>query len=202
MDSLFILDLIGTFTFSIVGAISGLQKGVDLLGAWLLALITGLGGGILCDVMLNEPAAAFQSHWHLSIVTIAAGTAFIFPERVLINYRLILVLDAIGLGVFAVMGAQKAIQHHLFPFSIVIIAVINSVGGGMIRDALLKEIPGVLRREVYATSALIGAFIFYSSSQWFSLETRAIMGITSTFVVRMFSLNQSLHLPFKSLKKI
>ncbi|MBE9012681.1 TRIC cation channel family protein [Pseudanabaenaceae cyanobacterium LEGE 13415] len=116
------------------------------------------------------------------------------------NHNPIFLLDSLGLGVFAVVGVEKAIMHDSWWLWIAITGMMNAVGGGMIRDALLGEIPSVLRREIYATSALLGALLYYAAMHWFPSSVCAAIAIMITLITRIVSYKHAFNLPFKSLQ--
>ena len=164
---LFILDLTGTFIFALTGALKAVRHRLDWLGIMVLASITGVGGGVMRDVILGStPPAAFHNEWYL-VCSLAAGlfTIIFIPlmplPRTLKVKHIILIGDAVGLGVFTFIGAAKGMNEGLGPVGILFTGVVTSCGGGIIRDVLVKEIPAVLRRDFYATASLLGSLLFF-----------------------------------------
>lgn len=156
-----ILDLLGTFAFALNGALTAVRVArVDLVGVMTLGMITALGGGILRDILLGDlPPATFQDWRYLAVA--AGGSLLAFGFSRLLD-RLggpIEVLDAVGLSVFAVAGAHKAMELGLGPIQAVILGTITAVGGGTIRDALILRIPSVMSEGLYAIPALVGAAV-------------------------------------------
>lgn len=155
---LLVLDLVGIATFAAAGALAGIAKRLDLFGVIVIAAVSSLGGGLLRDVLLGDtPPVALQDWRYLVAPVPAALVVFFRASGVQRLRRALLVLDAAGLGLFAVAGAEKALRSGLGVLAAMGIGVISAVGGGVIRDVLLREIPVILRREIYATAAMLGA---------------------------------------------
>ena len=155
-----ILDLMGTFAFALNGGLTAVRAArVDIVGVITLGMITAMGGGILRDMMLNVPPATFQDWRYLAVAAAGAFIAFAFSWLL---HRLagpIEILDAIGLSVFAVAGATKAMDFGLGPLQAMILGTVTAVGGGTLRDALILQVPSVLSEGLYAIPAFVGAAI-------------------------------------------
>jgi uncharacterized membrane protein YeiH len=155
------LNLVGTFVFGLSGGLAAVRARLDVFGVVVLAGVVGLAGGITRDLLIGTPPETFRDWRYLAAVG-AAGLVSFFAQPVLDRapaQRTILVLDAVGLAVFCVTGASKAVDFGLGPAQSVILGAITGIGGGMLRDILLRETPTVLRRELYAIPALLGAGI-------------------------------------------
>src|SRR3954454_2019689 len=159
--ALLALDLLGTFAFALNGALTALRvTRLDIVGVVALAMITALGGGIIRDVLLGSLPPATFSDWRYLAVAAGGGLiAFLFGRRLDKLNAPINVLDAAGLSLFAVTGASKALQFGLGPAQAVILGAITGVGGGTLRDVLIRRIPSVLRSALYAIPALLGALV-------------------------------------------
>jgi uncharacterized membrane protein YeiH len=154
------LELAGIFVFALSGGLVAVRKHLDIFGVLVLAGTTGLGGGFLRDVLIGAPPPAALDDWRYIAVSIAGGL-LTFQWASLIN-RLrspVLLLDAGGLGLFAVSGATKALAVGLGPVPAILLGMLTGIGGGMLRDILVSEIPSVLRGELYAIAALAGASV-------------------------------------------
>ena len=157
---LYTLDLLGTFAFALSGALVGVRKQMDVFGVVVLAIAAGLGGGILRDVLIGAVPPFAITHWSILATAAAAGLlGFTAPRHVSRARRTVLVVDATGLGVFAVAGAAKALDHGVPEVGAVVIGVITAIGGGVVRDLLAGAIPVVLHSEIYATPAAIAAIL-------------------------------------------
>ncbi|WP_457651632.1 trimeric intracellular cation channel family protein [Rhodocaloribacter sp.] len=154
---LYAVDLLGTFVFAVSGAFQANRHELDFLGFMVLAVATGVGGGMIRDVLLGAtPPAVFEDELYL-IVCIAGG-ALVFRAALPIakRWNRVLVADAFGLGVFAAMGAAKAAAFGLGPIGVVMMAATTATGGGVVRDVLVREVPAVIKGGFYATAALLG----------------------------------------------
>jgi len=154
------LDLVGIFVFAITGALVGVRKQLDVFGVQVLALVTGLGGGFIRDVLIGATPPAALDDWRYLAVPVAAGllTFFLHPGIGRVE-RLVNIFDAAGLGLFCVTGALKALAYGLPPLSAALVGTISGIGGGVIRDILSGRVPVVLRREIYAIPAFLGGGI-------------------------------------------
>jgi uncharacterized membrane protein YeiH len=154
-----VLNLAGTFVFGLSGGLAAVRARLDLFGVVVLSAVVGLAGGITRDVLIGTPPATFRD-WRYLAAAAAAGVVCFFAGRALERAeRSIMVFDALGLGLFSVTGATKALQFGLGPVPAILLGAITGVGGGMLRDVLLREIPTVLREGLYAIPALLGATV-------------------------------------------
>ena len=153
-----ILDLTGTFAFGISGAMLAVRRGLDVFGIAVLAVAAALAGGMVRDILLGAtPVAALANPIYLGSALGAALCVF-FGHRLLERMsQPVMVLDALGLGLFAAQGCRKALQFGLDPLPAVLLGVLTAVGGGVVRDLLVSEVPRVLREDIYALAALVGA---------------------------------------------
>ncbi|MGH2409020.1 MAG: trimeric intracellular cation channel family protein, partial [Chloroflexota bacterium] len=142
------------------GAVAGVKHQLDLFGVLVLSFAAGNAGGIARDVLIGAVPAAAISDWRYIVVSLLAGlmTFYWFPfiDRLRSS---VLVFDAAGLGLFVVSGALKALTFHLGPVPAVLLGVLTGIGGGMTRDVLVAEVPTVLRAELYAVAAVVGATV-------------------------------------------
>jgi uncharacterized membrane protein YeiH len=155
------LDLGGTFAFGLNGALTALRAArLDIVGVITLGMITALGGGVVRDILIDSlPPATFSDWRYLAVAAIGGLVAFAFGRRLDRLAGPITVLDAVGLSLFAVTGASKALDFGLGAGQAVILGAVTGVGGGIIRDVLVRQIPTVLRSGLYAIPALVGAAI-------------------------------------------
>lgn len=157
---LIVLDLVGIFVFAISGGLVAVRKELDIFGVLVLSGTTGLGGGFLRDVLIGAAPPAALADWRYLLVPIAAGlVTFWFHPALGRMERLVNVFDAAGLGLFCVTGALKALAFGLGPFPAALMGMLTAIGGSMLRDLLAGRVPIVLRGELYATPALVGAGI-------------------------------------------
>src|SRR5437764_930988 len=153
------LDLTGTFAFAVNGGLTALRMAhLDIVGVVALGMITALGGGIIRDVMLDSLPPATFSDWRYLAVAAGGGLLpFLFGRHLERLNMPITLLDAAGLSLFAVTGASKALGLGLGPAQAIILGTITGVGGGTLRDVLIRQIPSVLSSGLYAIPAMIGA---------------------------------------------
>ncbi len=156
--TLLIADLIGVAVFAASGASAAVAKRLDLFGVAFVGFVAALGGGILRDLVIGAvPPLAFAD-WRYAVVAVSAAVAafWLHPQFNRLR-RLVLVLDAAGLGLFTVTGTLKAIHAGVPPVGACLVGMLTAIGGGLARDLLTGEIPVVLQREIYAMVALGGA---------------------------------------------
>jgi uncharacterized membrane protein YeiH len=195
--SLIVLDLAGTFVFALSGAVSAIKHRLDLFGVLVLAFAAGNAGGLTRDVLLGATPPPAISDWRYIGVSLAAGlvTFFCFPfiDRLRSS---VFVLDAAGLALFAVSGVLKALAAGLNPVAAMLLGVLTGVGGGMLRDVLVSEVPAVLRGELYASAALAGtAVVVLGRLLHLPTPAGAISGAVLCFVLRYLAIRRGWRLP-------
>jgi uncharacterized membrane protein YeiH len=191
-----VLNLAGTFVFGLSGGLAAVRAKLDLFGVVVLAAVVGLAGGITRDVLIGTPPATFRD-WRYVAAAAAAGLVCFFAGRVLERaQRSIMIFDALGLGLFAVTGATKALQFGLGPVQAIILGTITGVGGGMLRDVLLRQVPTVLREGLYAIPALLGATVLVAAQRAGSTNPLfPVLGVAVCVVVRLFGLRYEVNVP-------
>jgi uncharacterized membrane protein YeiH len=168
------LDLIGTFAFALSGALLAVRKRMDIFGVVVLAVASGLGGGIIRDVLIGATPPVAITHWGYLATAAAAGlVGFAAPAAVARARRMVLVFDAVGLGLFAVSSTAKALEHGVPAVGAVVIGVITAVGGGVARDLLAGDVPAILHSDIYATPAAVAGIIVATVSRSPSVELGA-----------------------------
>lgn len=152
-----VLDWVGTFVFALSGGLLGVRKKFDLFGVLFLAFVVAVAGGMLRDVLIGAfpPVAVTEIHYFLIAIGGGLITFYWYPGVTSLQ-RPILLFDAVGLGLFAVTGAQKAIVHSINPAMAALLGMMTGIGGGMLRDVLAGDTPFVLRGDLYAVAALAG----------------------------------------------
>ena len=159
-DVVKILDWGGTLVFALSGGLLAVRKQFDLFGVLFLSFVVSVAGGIMRDVLIGAvPPAAITEVHYFSIAICGGIVTFFWAARVARYQRLILLLDAVGLGLFAVLGTEKAIDHDIHPVMAAVMGMLTGIGGGMTRDVLAGDIPFVLRSDLYAVAALAGGAI-------------------------------------------
>jgi uncharacterized membrane protein YeiH len=157
---LLVLDLFGTFVFALSGALVAVRRGLDLFGVLVLSFAASSAGGIARDLLIGATPPAALQDWRYLGVSLLAGVLTFYRHADIERMRNPMQLsDAAGLALFAVAGAQKALAFNLAPGMAALLGMLTGIGGGMLRDLLVTEIPAVLRAELYAVAALAGASV-------------------------------------------
>lgn len=193
-----VLDLTGVFAFALNGALTAIRVvRLDIVGVVVLGMFTALGGGIIRDILLDAlPPATFSDWRYLAVAALGGSVAFVFGRRLDKLANLIVVLDAAGLSLFAVSGALKGLEYGVGPAQAVLLGAITAVGGGTLRDVLIREIPVVLRSELYAIPAMLGAIVVVAGDQLGAAELpAAVGGATVCFVIRMLGVRFRIDAP-------
>lgn len=191
------LDLIGTFVFAISGAASGVKSRLDVFGVSVLAFVAGNAGGMTRDVLIGAVPPAAIGNWRYIAASLFAGVAtFLWYPSVTRLQRIVLLFDAAGLATFAVAGTQKALAYDVNPVTAALLGMLTGIGGGMMRDLLVKEIPVVLRADFYAVAALAGAAVVVAGHllDWPPTPT-AIAGASVCFFMRLIAIRRGWRLP-------
>lgn len=191
------LDLAGTFIFAVAGAFRATRHELDLLGVLVLAVATGVGGGLLRDMLLGAtPAAALQDERYLMVCLLGGVLVIIAAPKIAKRWNLVRVADAIGLGVFAAIGAAKGLAYGLGPIGVMMMGALTATGGGVVRDVLVREVPAVVRHDFYASAALLGsgALLAARALGW-SEPAQLWSAILLTTGLRFFAMVTKMSLP-------
>lgn len=159
------LDLVGIAAFAASGALAGVRARLDVFGVCVLGATTALGGGVLRDVLLGITPPTSVSDWrYLAAPIVVSLLVFRYHPGIARLRKAVLSLDASGMGLFATSGAATALTHGAGAVAACVIGMTTAIGGGALRDVLLREVPIVLRREIYALAALAGAVVLVAAS--------------------------------------
>ncbi|MBK8122260.1 MAG: trimeric intracellular cation channel family protein [Dokdonella sp.] len=192
-----LLDFAGTFAFAISGALVAVRHRLDLFGVLVLAFAAAAAGGILRDIALGATPPVALVDWRYAAVSIAAGLLTFFRHAQVERMRNpVQLFDAVGLGLFAVLGTSKALQAGLGPLGAIMLGILTGVGGGVVRDVLVAQIPGVLKRELYAVAALLGAVVVVAGDRAdLPPVPVAIVGAVLCFILRWLAIRRGWRLP-------
>jgi uncharacterized membrane protein YeiH len=192
-----VLDLVGTFVFAISGALAAVNRRLDIFGTLVLAFVAGNFGGIARDLLIGAvPPAALTDGRYLLLSVLAGLITFFWYADVDRLRSPVLLFDAAGLSLFAVVGAQKAMRFGLNPVMAALLGMLTGIGGGMTRDVLLAEIPQVLCSDLYAVAALSGASIVVIGDRLgVSYGISALAGAALCFGLRFMAIRHGWHLP-------
>jgi uncharacterized membrane protein YeiH len=194
---LLVIDLIGVFVFALAGATAGVRQRLDLFGVLVLSFATATAGGIARDLLIGAvPPAAFQDWRYYAAAMLAGLTTFIWYDAIERLRNPVRVFDALGLGLFAVAGTQKALHFGLHPVMAALLGMLTGIGGGVTRDLLLSRVPVVFQSDIYALAALAGALVVVLGDwlQWDAMPT-AIAGTLLCFGLRILAMWFHWHLP-------
>jgi uncharacterized membrane protein YeiH len=205
-----VFDLLGILTAAASGALTGVRKSLDLVGVLVLAAVTGLGGGVVRDLMIGAVPVAVLTDWrYLTAASVAAAAVLLAqhpkvpgreaPTLIRLGGRIplstaYLVADSATLGCFAVSGTAKALNYGLALVPAALMGVVTAVGGGVLRDVLVNEVPTVLRRELYAVPALVGALVVALSARHHPAATPiAFVAAALTMGLRLVAVRRDWH---------
>ena len=192
-----ILDYLGTAAFAITGASKAIEHKADIFGIIVLATVVGVAGGITRDVIFGRFPTAFSDPIYVSITVIMGVAMFFLYSYFKKRMNVWLVFDAIGLGVFSIIGASIAYQIVGLDFLPIMFAgVITAIGGGILRDVIVRDIPIVFVKEVYAVASIIGIVIFYAIlSYGGEMQVASIIGIIAATGIRLLAMKYNWNLP-------
>ncbi len=192
------LDLFGTMAFAVTGAFKAIEHKADVVGIIILATITGVAGGTIRDVVIGHfPPHSLSDPSYVAITTVTGVVIFFLYPRMQKHWNLFLKFDALGLGVFTAIGATFAYQTFGMNFLAMTLAgMVTAVGGGILRDMFVNEMPLVFVKELYASASFLGIIVFYVLLvSKFSLETCAITSIIVTTILRLVAMKYNWNLP-------
>ena len=193
---LYVLDLLGTSAFAFSGALCAIRRRPDPVGMVILATATAIGGGMIRDMLLGNPARVLADVSYLLVTLLSAGICIFVPRLLLHQRKFFLYFDAFGLGVFSAIGAAIAIDRHMNPLSVLFIAAITGAGGGIVRDVLLGKMPVVLYRDIYISAVMAGAGLMMAIRltplpEWVA----PVAAITATTAIRVLAIRFNWRLP-------
>lgn len=192
-----VLQLAGILAFAISGALVGVRRNLDMLGVAVVGGFTGVGGGVLRDLLLGvHPPISFV-HWPNLAVAVAGSLLVFYVHPRLSHIRHFeVVFDAFGLGLFSANGAAVAFAAGLTPLTAILVGTTTAIGGGVIRDVLVNTVPGVLTRELYAVSAIFGAAVAVGVLvAGGGPGLASIVGGACAITLRLLSVARGWHLP-------
>ena len=201
---IYIIDMFGTAIFAISGVLLAGRLKMDPFGVIVLASVTAIGGGTIRDMALGASPVFWitDTNYLLVIFITCILTMLIIRKPKRLPWYILPVSDAIGLAVFVGIGVEKALKYNADPMVAVIMGVITGCGGGIIRDVLAREVPMILRSEVYATACILGGIV-HTSSLTFNIEgpTSMLLGVATTLIIRLAAIRWHLSLPTFALNK-
>jgi len=194
---LLVFDLVGTFVFALSGATAGVKRHLDLFGVMVLSFAAASSGGIIRDLLIGAVPPAAISDWRYLATSVLAGLItfrwYAWIDRL---RNPVLLFDAAGLALFAVSGTQKALAFGLNPVMAALLGMVTGIGGGMVRDVLVNEVPTVLKAELYAVAALAGAVVIVMGHVLgYHPAMMALAGACLCFILRILAMHYGWNLP-------
>lgn len=192
-----ILDYLGTIAFAVTGATKAIAHQADIFGIIVLATVVGVAGGITRDVIFGRFPNAFSDPIYIGLTVTVGVAMFFLYRRFKSKMETWLVFDAVGLGVFSIIGASIAYQVVGMEFLPMLLGgLITAIGGGILRDVFVREIPIIFVKEVYAVASVIGIVVFYSIlSSDIEIQVASIVGIVVTTAIRLLAMKFKWNLP-------
>ena len=192
-----ILDYLGTVAFAVTGASKAIAHQADIFGIIVLATVVGVAGGITRDVIFGRFPTAFSDPIYISMTVIVGVVMFFLYTKFKSKMNIWLVFDAIGLGVFSILGASIAYQVVGMEFLPMLFAgTITAIGGGILRDVFVREIPIVFVKEVYAVASIIGIVVFYGIlNAGVEIQVASVIGIVVSTGTRLLAMKYNWNLP-------
>ena len=197
MESIHILEIVGTSAFSIAGAFAAMTKKLDVFGIFIMAFVTALGGGTLRDVLIGEVPVRWLLDFNAGLIVLASTVAAILFRNIIKNYHNILLLfDSIGVGFFTVVGIRTGIALDFHPVTCIALGTITACFGGVIRDIALSNIPLIFEKEIYALACVVGGLAFYGLFYLgFPKISTDIVCLVSIVAIRLLAVRYDWRLP-------
>ncbi|KAA0258374.1 trimeric intracellular cation channel family protein [Deferribacter autotrophicus] len=194
---IYLFDLVGTAAFAASGAIAGVRKKMDIYGIIFLGVVTAVGGGTLRDIIVGRiPPFIFKDYNYLIISIAVSVLTFYFHHIIERRFKFLLIMDALGLGIFTVIGTSIGLEYNIGIVGSVFLGVMTGTFGGMIRDVLQHEIPLVLQKEIYASACLVGGFFFVIAMRMGVSEGISVfVSVMIVFSIRLLAILKNWNLP-------
>lgn len=191
------LFILGICVEAMTGAIAAGRKKMDFFGVMLIACITALGGGTVRDILFNTHPLTWIIHPEYLVYTALCALLTILIAQSLIRImKVFLILDALGLSVFVIIGTQRILSHGMSPGVAIIGGMVTGICGGMLRDILCNDIPLVLRKELYAVIALVGALLFITLAHFHVSENiNILITLFAIFITRIWAIIYHIEIP-------
>lgn len=191
-----ILEFLGTFAFAISGIRLASGKQIDWFGAYIIGLITAIGGGTLRDLLLDVTPFWMTNSMYFSTTALALLATLLFKEKIFKLGEALFLFDAVGLGLFTVVGITKSVDAGLPIWVSITMGTITGTVGGIVRDVLLNEVPTIFKRDIYALACIAGGLVYFSGQQ-VGLPSAAteISAAAAVIVLRLLAVRYHLHIP-------
>jgi uncharacterized membrane protein YeiH len=191
-----VIEISGTVAFAISGAFSAIQKRLDVFGVLIMGFVTAIGGGTIRDVLIGDTPVNWMRDYQLPLIILGTVIVTIFFKKYIKTFKTTLFLfDALGLGLFTIIGIQKGISAGLNPGVCIALGTITGCFGGVIRDILLNDIPLIFHKEIYATACIIGGTLYVVLIHQMDTDIVKILAVTVVCGIRIIAVKYNLSLP-------
>lgn len=192
-----IIEILGTFSFAASGAFAAMDKKLDPFGVLIISFATAIGGGTIRDLLLGKlPVMWLTNSTTIWVIILSAASALFFSALLKKFDRLLFYLDALGVGLFTIMGIQTAIEHNLSTGICIMLGTVTGCFGGVLRDVLLNNVPLIFHKEIYASASILGGLIFFLLIRLqLPFNYASLVAILIVFVVRVLAVRYSWSLP-------
>jgi len=196
MNVISVIDYVGTFAFAISGIRLASAKKFDWFGAYVVGLVTAIGGGTLRDVLLNETPFWMSQPSYLIVTAAALLSVILFGKYLIRLSNTFFIFDAVGLGLFVVVGIEKSLDAGFSFWVAIMMGMITGSVGGVIRDILINEVPLIFRKDIYALACVVGGVIFYICSLLkFDNSITQVVSAVSVILTRLIAVKYHISLP-------
>ncbi|NRB48361.1 MAG: trimeric intracellular cation channel family protein [Saprospiraceae bacterium] len=197
MDIIYFFDLAGTFVFAISGALTAIQRKLDIFGSSVIALVTALGGGTIRDILIGrQPVGWLLDNNYLLIIAAGIAVSYVFGQGVQKLRRTLFLFDTIGIGLYTILGLERTLGLGLSMPIAVIMGTVSAVFGGVIRDVLCNEVPLIFRKEIYATACIAGGILYLALSALnIGRDTAMLITVFFIIILRTLAVKYKWHLP-------
>ena len=191
-----IIEILGTVAFTISGAFSAMQKKLDLFGVLIIAFVTAIGGGTIRDVLIGNTPVTWMKDMVTPLIILGTAIVTICFKQLVTNLKITLFLfDALGLGLFTIIGIQKGLDIGLNPGICVALGTITGCFGGVLRDLLLSQIPVLFQKEIYATACIIGGTVYCLSLMFINQQFAEVVAVVIICGIRILAVRLNWKLP-------
>lgn len=197
MSFLYIIEILGTFSFAVSGASFAMEKKLDPFGVLILSFVTAIGGGTLRDVMIgNLPVGWLRNVTAINVIVFAAIGTMLFDKYLKKLTTTLFLFDALGLGLFTLVGIEMGIQLHFGVGVCIALGTITASFGGVIRDVLLNNVPLVFHKEIYALASIIGGVTYFALKKMnMDPDIATVICILLIFFIRILAVRFKISLP-------
>src|SRR6476660_5204936 len=197
-----VIDILGTFAFAVSGAFSAMERKLDPFGTLIISFVTAIGGGTIRDVLLGElPVNWLHNDSTILIIFASAIVTMLFARYMKHLTTPLFLFDALGLGLFTIVGFEIAFKHHFGVGICIALGTISACFGGVLRDVLLNKVPLIFQKEIYALACIIGGLVYYFLKQsTLHDDVAKVLCILLIFSIRLIAVKLQLSLPRITLK--